>query len=70
VIPQKTFTITDVPQYGRGTGDLALCWKKNFNERHPHSGFMQYFTGEFLWRDDTKARFFNFAIAGWPLFFG
>lgn len=69
MIPQKTFTITDVPQYGRDTGDFALCWKKNFNERYPHNGFMQYFTGEFLWRDDTKANFFKFAIAGWPLFF-
>jgi len=69
VIQQKTFRITDISQYGRGTGDFALCWKKNFNERYPHSGFMQYFIGEFLWRDDTKANFFKFAIAGWPLFF-
>lgn len=69
LIPQENFTRVDIPEYGRGGGDFALCWKKNFCERYPHSGFMQYVLGEFLWRDNTTASFFNFAVSGWPLFF-
>jgi len=68
LIRQETFTIIDATIHGSGD-DLALCWKKNFNKRCPHSGFMQYVPDKFLWRDDTTASFFNFAISGWPLLF-
>ena len=49
--------------------ELAVCWKRNYNERYPHSGFMQYFTGNFSWREDALEGFFKFAISGWPLLF-
>jgi hypothetical protein len=48
--------------------NLALCWKKNFNDRHRHSGFMQYVTGEFL-PNEVNDYFFRFAVSGWPLLF-
>lgn len=67
LIPQRHFTILDADTHGAG-GDFALCWKKNFNERYPHGGFMQYLPGEFLWRE-VDADFFRFAVSGWPLFF-
>ena len=69
LIPQENFTIVDIPECGRGGGDFALCWKKNFCERYPHSGFIQFVLGKFLWRDDTTASFFKFAVSGWPLVF-
>jgi len=70
LIRQEGFTIMDVNWQGSDDDDFAVCWKKCFCKRYPHSGFMQYIPGEFLWRDDdTTASFFNFAVSGWPLFF-
>lgn len=58
-------TITPGPT---NDGDLTLCWKKNFNPRFRHSGFMQYITGEFL-PNEVNDYFFSFAVSGWPLWF-
>lgn len=67
LVRQELFRIVQSDKHG-SAGEFALCWKKNFNERYPHSGFMQYVPGNFVWRDVNSA-FFWFAVSGWPLFF-
>lgn len=62
-------TITLGPAVNWDDDNLALCWKKNFNDRHRHGGFMQYITGEFL-PNEVNDYFFRFAVSGWPLLFG
>jgi hypothetical protein len=70
VVRQDGFDVVVADPMGRiPSGDFALCWKKNFNNRYTHSGFMQYPLGHFLWRDDTTASYFKFAVSGWPLLF-
>ncbi len=63
---QETFGVFG--SHHGSAGEFALCWKKNFNERYPHSGFMQYVPGDFVWRD-VNDDFFRFAVSGWPLLF-
>ena len=49
---------------------FACCWKKNFNPRYSHGGFMQYLLGECDGTDESRmAEFFRFAVSGWPLVF-
>jgi hypothetical protein len=63
---QETFRVFG-SQHG-SEGEFSLCWKKNFNERYPYSGFMQYVPGRFVWRE-VNDHFFRFAVSGWPLLF-
>ena len=67
LVPQRGFSVLDENVHGRD-GDFALCWKKNFNEMYPHSGFMQYVPGDFVGRE-VNDDFFRFAVSGWPLLF-
>ncbi len=66
-LPQEGFRVFGSNQHG-SAGEFALSWKKNFNERYPHSGFMQYILGDFVW-NDVNDDFFRFAVSGWPLLF-
>jgi len=63
---QETFRIFG--SHHGSAGEFALCWKKNFTERYPHSGFMQYVPGHFAWKD-VNDHFSRFAVSGWPLLF-
>jgi len=67
LVRQELFRIVQSDKHG-SAGEFALCWKKNFNERYPHSGFMQYVPGNFVWTD-VNDHFFRFAVSGWPLLF-
>lgn len=49
-------------------GYFACCWKKNYNANYPHSGFMQYYLGQWDGTSDEECEaFLKFALSGWPL---
>ncbi|MFB0533401.1 MAG: hypothetical protein ACETWR_00300 [Anaerolineae bacterium] len=48
----------------------AISWRKVFNAHYPHSGFMQYLSGEVDCNEKSVVEdFFRFSVSDWPFAF-
>lgn len=64
--------IVDDLGFGKDAKGLrwAISWRKVYNERYPHSGFMQYPLDKVDCNENhVVGSFFRFAVSDWPLAF-